>query len=216
MTLVNGTRIVDLFLRRNPRPRYIVFLYAPEDLTRDKDWQTVSSFEAISYRLEYERNFDTLRLLATHPTDTFGYAEQGLRMAAQRLRAKPFPPEVAHMREEAGGQYKMRARAMTSCDGVARDVAPDRRWIEELRGRYGVEGTKVLVDATPTAPCDRSLEYFRRQLNGVVDNSPYPTIPVESFVDEGRLHVGAEGSVLLSTMIADQVGALAAAERGRR
>ena len=32
MTMVNGTSIVDDYLRHNPRPRYLVFLYAPENL----------------------------------------------------------------------------------------------------------------------------------------------------------------------------------------
>ena len=83
MTLVTHTLLVDEFLAHNPRPRFLVFLYTPEDLSLPYDWSKVSTFEATSFLLRHERNLHTARVLAEHPGPTFGWAEQGLRMAAQ-------------------------------------------------------------------------------------------------------------------------------------
>ena len=84
---------------------------------------------------------------------------------------------------------------------------PDPIWIDQLRSRYAVDGTTVLVDATPTADCDPNLAFFQSHLNGVIDNAPYRPIPISSFIDNGRLHANQSGVRLISEMIATQIAA---------
>jgi hypothetical protein len=207
ITLVSHSLLVDMFLQHNPRPRFIVFFYSPEDLTVPNDWAGVgvATFEAISFRMEYARNLETVLLLAAHPGVTFSWAEQGMRQALLRIHAKPVSLELAHLREPSNGQLPLTGLNITGCDASLHDRPPDLAWIGGLRSRYGVGGTRVLVDAAPTADCDASLGFFQQHLDGVVDNTPYQPIPVSSFVDNGRMHVNREGSQLISIMVANQI-----------
>jgi len=207
MTVVSHTLLVDMFLQRNPRPRYLVFLFAPENLSIPANWTSanVGTFEAISFRLEYARNLSTARLLFTHPSDTFGWAEQGLRLALERIRSGPMPATAAHLRDTFAGQLPVIGTALTKCDTAIYMRPPDPVWIAQLRTRYGIDGTTVLIDATPLADCDPSLSFYRQHLNSLIDNVPYQPIPVSSFVEEGRLHANQSGVRLISDRIADQI-----------
>jgi hypothetical protein len=207
MTLVTGTLLLDRFLARNPRPQYIVFLYAPENLSTGSNWIQVSTFEATSWIVRNDLNPHTAAILAIHPVSTFSWAEQGLRMALQRLRAKPFPPEVAQMRARANGQFQIPGGPVTGCDAVRHDVPPDAAWLQALRRKYAVEGTQVILDATPTAPCDASLAFFQQHLKGQVDDDPYMPTALSSFLNEGRLHANAVGAARISEMVANQINA---------
>lgn len=205
MTQVSNALLVDRFLEHNPRPRFIVFMYTPEDLRNPRNWDGVSTFEATSFMVRHERNLHTAWLLATHPGNTFAWAEQGLRMTAQRVRSKPFAPSVYRLRDDTRGQLVMNFPSPADCDSVHRDLPPDPAWIGALRSKYAVAGTTVLIDATPTAPCDVSLPFYQQHLRGVVDNSPYIPIALDSYTDDGRLHANARGSQRLSAMVSDQI-----------
>ena len=207
ITLMDGTDLVDTFLRNNPRPRLLLFLYTPDDLSRPRKWPPISMFEAISYNLEYRRNLRTVLTLLSHPDESFAWAELGMRRAIQRARSPAMPQKEIHQREAGRGVFRPEPSIAQDCPQAPRETAPDIRWVAALRSRYGVNGTRVLVDATPTAPCDPNLKFFREHIQGVVDNSSYPTIPVTSFGTNGHLHTNAAGTKLISTMIAAQIKA---------
>jgi hypothetical protein len=143
--------------------------------------------------------------LATHPGVTLGWAEQGIRMLALNLRAKPASSAVASVREVANGQLPITGGAIASCDGIRHDRLPDAAWIGDLRRRYGRDGTRVIVDATPTTDCDASLKLFHEHVDGLIDDSPLPTMPIADFSSDGRLHTNEAGSRVLSTMVAKQI-----------
>ena len=209
-TLVSGTLPVDRFLARNPRPKFIVFVYGPEDLSHPRSWDHVSTFEAITDRVAREKNWDTAVVLATHPNETLSWAEQGMRFALQRLRTKPMAEAQAHVREGDLGQFKVAAPDLTTCGEDAREYAPDPAWVARFRSRYAVDGTRVIVDATPDMDCDAGIPYYRAHLKGLVDDAdPYPVYPVRDFLDENgmHLHMNAKGSAKLSAMIGSQVHA---------
>ena len=216
VTLMDHTLLVDRFLANNPRPRVILFLYAPEDLNIPAKWPKVSMYEAISFNLQYERNARTAKLLFQHPDEAFGWAELGMRRAIQRARAPIMAPDVLHQRENDRGIFRYEPSVAQSCSATLYPTPPDTAWIADLRSRYGVQGTHVLVDAVPAPTCDPSLDVYRKNLNGVIDNSPYPTLPVTDFLTEGRLHVNATGVEAVSSMVAAQVNALSLAPAGGR
>ncbi len=48
--LLTGTQILDDFLRKNPRPRYLIFLEAPENYSNSHDWKFVGTLEGVIFR----------------------------------------------------------------------------------------------------------------------------------------------------------------------
>jgi hypothetical protein len=207
ITMLDGTRLVDQYLARNRRPRYLIFNYAPEDLNPDQQHGNTNLhlFEAITYTLRQRGRW--VNLLLRHPGEFFDWSCRGLRVAAESVVTKPLSPEIQYLRNRTGGWIAPDdAHALSSCSYLSYASAPDRSWIEFLRSRYGRDGTTVLVDATPIPACDPNLAFFRGKLAGVVDNR-VETFPVSDFLEGGR-HTTRAGSVLLSERIASQIRTL--------
>ena len=213
MTQVTGTLLVDRFLESNPRPRFLVFMYAPEDLHATTGWSGVSTFEATSYIVEQEHTGATLRALLTHPGPVFDWAGQGMRQALMNVRNKGLSADAITLRARNGGQLPLHTEKTLPCDSIRRDVPAQAAWIDGLRSRYAVDGTQVLIDATPTISCDPSLPFFQLTTHGLIDNQPYAALTADSYTDDGRLHANALGTQRISTIIADQV--LARMQGGR-
>jgi hypothetical protein len=212
ITMLDGTRLVDQYLARNRRPRYLIFNYAPEDLNPNQQYgnTNIHLFEAITYTLR-QRGRGVIMLLR-HPGEFLDWSCRGLRIAAERVVTKPavsavtkpFSPEIQYLRNRTvGGMVPEDSQALSSCSYQSRANAPDRNWIEFLRSKYGRDGTTVLIDATPIPACDPNLSFFRETLAGVVDNR-VDTLPVNDFLEGGR-HTTTAGSVLLSDRIASQI-----------
>ena len=215
ITMLDGTRLVDQYLARNRRPRYLIFNYAPEDLNPAQQYgnTNIHLFEAITYTLRQPGR--GANLLLRHPGEFFDWSCRGLRIAAGRVVTKssesvvtkPFSPEIQYLRNTTGGRILPEdAPALSSCSYLSYASAPDKNWIEFLRSKYGRDGTTVLIDATPIPACDPNLSFYRGKLAGVVDNR-IDTLPVNDFLDGGRHTTGA-GSVLLSERIASQIRTL--------
>ncbi len=205
MTQVTGTLLVDRFLEDNPRPRFIVFFYAPEDLNPSVGWNGVSTFEATSYIVEHEHTGATLKALLTHPGPVFNWAGQGLRQALLNVRNKGLSADALTLRARNGGQLPIQTEKTLPCDGLRRDVLPQAAWMNGLRSKYAVDGTQVLIDATPTIPCDASLPFFQLATHGLIDNQPYAAVTADGYTDDGRLHANALGAQRISALIADQL-----------
>jgi hypothetical protein len=203
MTAATRTLMVDEFLTKNPRPSFLIFMYSPDNLEAPS-WK-YTSFETITYLMRRQRNANTAKLLLLHPEPTLDWVEHGLRMALLRTRAAPFAADVHRQRVDTGGRFPNALPTRSGCDAELANVAPNRAWIDELRHRYGVGGTTVLVDATPTADCDPSLAFYRQHLQGFIDNWPYPALPADSFTGGGRLHANALGVERISMLLADQI-----------
>ncbi len=205
MTSVNQTLLLDRYLIRNPRPRFLVFMYTPEDLGIPQHWNKVSSFEAVTYRIRQGLDPATLRLLLSHPVDTFGWAEQGMRMTLFRFATKPLSPDKLNLRAPYNGQLRLTGQTMTACGQEDHREGIDPAWISHLRAKYGVQGTTVLVDATPAPACDVDLPYFKQALSGLIDDTPYPAYPSNVYLKNTRMHMNETGSAMVSIMIANQI-----------
>jgi len=90
-----------------------------------------------------------------------------------------------------------------SCATLPPLSPPNRAWVSGLRSKYGVNGTTVFVDAMLLPECDPGLNYYPRELSGLIDNQ-ISALPISDFHNGGR-HVNPIGSVPLSGMIADQI-----------
>ena len=215
ITMLDGTRLVDQYLARNRRPRYLIFNYAPEDLNPDQQYgnANIHLFEAITYTLRQRGR--AAKLLLRHPGEFLDWSCRGLRIAAERVVTKPFeseatepfPPEIQYLRNTSGGRILPEdGRALSSCSYLSNASVPDKNWIESLRSIYGRDGTTVLIDVTPIPACDPNLAFFRGTLAGVIDNG-VETLPVSDFLWGGR-HTTEAGSVALSQRIASQIRTL--------
>ena len=205
MTAVNGTLMVDRYLAHNARPRFIVFMFGPENFRTPTNWTKTSPFEALAWRLRGGWDRQVLHIVLTHPLDVLTWAEQGARISVQRVRAKPMGAESMNLRAPHGGTFPTPGTTLVTCETIKYEVPPDPQWVANLRAKYAVGGTQVILDANPSPPCDATLPYIQAHLNPYIDNHPYPVLPVNVFVDHSRNHVNALGERLLSDMIADQV-----------
>jgi hypothetical protein len=205
MTMLNGTMVLDLFLKHNPRPRYLVFMYAPEgfDPESQRKNPTVTTFEAVTFRFRQPDKLGSFFALMKHPEDVFTWAEHGLRWAITGARSKPLPEETKQLRAQTQGQSELHDPTLQNCAYGRHNNPPDKAWVESLRSKYGSDGTTVLIDSVLLPSCDPDVEYFREQLGGVIDNR-IDTLPPQDFYQGGR-HVNSHGSVPLSTMVADQI-----------
>lgn len=221
--LVNGMMVLDDYIAHNKRPRYLIFLFAPENLTPPQEWTSVANYEGWFYRMRFHRDAGFWRMALHQPNVLATVVELGFRNGVQWLLKRPLPPELAHERELTGGRVSEPGAPLTSCAGDTIVRAPDKSWLSHLRSTYGVQGTRVMIDVMPMPPCDVGLEFYRAHLAGVVDNT-VDTLPVGDYNSSGRLHVTDAGAAELSSRVAGQVAqalnqkssAQAQTERGGR
>jgi len=207
MTMINGTMVLDQFLEHNPAPRFLVFLYAPEDLDPQSQRKNtaVTTFEAVTYRFRQPNKLLSLIALMRHPDDFFSWGIHGARWAIDSIFTKPLPSETALLRFRTHGQSALKDYTMTpaACAMLPPTAPPDKAWVSDLRTKYSANGTTVLVDAMLLPACDPGLNYYPRELSGLIDNQ-VSALPIGDFYSGGR-HVNPTGSVPLSGMIADQI-----------
>jgi hypothetical protein len=197
---VNGMIVPDTYLENNKRPRYMVFLYVPENLNDASKWTEVSTFEGIFFRLQMRPDRAFWKTMAKHPEAITAVAEGGLRTGVQGLFSRP-----PHVREQLQGRLPEPGPVLTECIPAFAVRAPDAGWIQHLRQRYGVGGTRVLVDVMPEPPCDATRSFYDAQLApGMVDNQ-LGTLPLSMYANTGRLHVNDDGAQMVSLMIAAQI-----------
>jgi hypothetical protein len=203
---INGLMVPDTYVEQNKRPRYFVFLYVPENLTEANRWNEVSTFEGDFFRLQMRPDWAFWSSMMKDPSLLIYDVEVGMRIGVQGLFTRP-----PHVRDELQGRLPEPGPVMTKCTPAFAERAPDAAWLAYLRQRYGVGGTKVLIDVTPEPDCDETRGFYdARFVPGLIDNK-LGTLPIALYANTGRLHVNDEGAQRISEMLADQI---ARAEKG--
>jgi len=197
-----GTLPLDHFLANNPKPKLIVFQFAPEDFYRAKSpWQHVGPYTPL---LMLARDFpqrDALRIMAQHPAET-------TQFMLYILRQELMPPKVDSPKSEAQYQQVLEHAqqshgqldlsiyepAQTACRAPALTLfGPlDTTWASQLHQKYADMAIPVLVRAAPLPACDPQLEEFQRDLAPLVDDN-VETLPIGMFI-AGDRHATQEGS----------------------
>jgi hypothetical protein len=204
--VINGMMVPDLYLEHNARPRYMIFLYVPENLTPAGEWHEVSTFEGVFLRMQIHPDAAFWKMMAKDPLEFLKIVEVGLRTGVQGLLSRP--PQV---RDVLQGQLPEPGPLMTECVQAFAVRAPDATWLAHLRAAYGVGGTRVLIDVMPEPPCDVTRTYYEARLTpGLIDNT-LGTLPLAVYANSGRLHVNDAGSQMESERVAEQI---LAAEKG--
>jgi hypothetical protein len=210
---VDGNLVLDTYLQHNRPPRYILFQFAPENLTNPRGWDTISLFEGVLLRMQSHPGRQWLRYAVSNPDDFLTSVELAFRTGAHWIFSRPLPPSQTTLREQNSGWFPDEGAPMADCPNSVILREPDHAWLASLREKYSANGTHVLIDVAPEPACapDRSF-YAPRLSNGVTDNT-LTSLPLQDFSDSGRLHTTREGAVATSAAIAQQ---LAAVIRGAR
>jgi hypothetical protein len=204
MEEVSGRLLLDEYLKNNARPKILVFVYVPENLTRRDEWTAVSHFEAILYRLRNHPDGALVRALLMHPKELFSCWTLGIRLVGQAFVTRPVPMAVLKQRETDRGWLAVPGAVLTKCLPGGLRRAPSADYTNALRTEYAVGGTTVLVDVTPEPVCEQDYDFFAPRLPGAIDNRQQQ-FPIELYNDSGRLHLIRSGAERFTSQISAQI-----------
>jgi hypothetical protein len=211
---VYGNLPVDLYLRRNHPPKYLVIQVAPEMFFQTHSLDKTNPLDPLTLILRHDRGIHTDELLLLHPQMTLRFVNYVLQD-----RYKPDRAGRASFREKYGraienydtsrGKLTLPEPVETTCGpGKALGEPADFGWVEAARKRYAALGVKVLVIASPIPECDAQFEVYRKALDDHLDG-PVTTLPIGLFNDSDR-HFTSEGSAVVSDSLARRISALEA------
>ena len=206
MLRLNGTMVLDRYLAHNARPKYLVMVLAPDDLA--PTWRHDGNYEAVLMRVREKPDASFLYTLLRHGEDILSAIGVTGRFAVTDMLHRSLAKSVYRERDDTGGRFPDPLPRSVACPPDLYPSPPDREWVNGLRTRYGVDGTRVIVDVVPVPPCEPNLAIYQREFppgNGVVDNELH-IYPLNWYTQSGQWHLGApEGWQHLSTEIADQI-----------
>ncbi len=195
-----GMMVPDTYVEHNARPRYMVFLYVPENMTEASRWLEVAPFEGILFRLQNRPDAAFWKAMAKNPDMFISALEAGFRIGVQGLFVHP-----AHMRDTQQGRLQEPGPDLTQCSPPIAVRSPDAAWLAYLRQRYSVGGTRVLIDVTPEPPCDSTRAFYDAKFTPGLLDTKLGTLPLTMYANTGRLHVNDTGAEAISDMIAEQI-----------
>jgi hypothetical protein len=215
ITAVTGSYPLDAYLQHNATPKYIVFMFTPSLFKPTHSWRDYSSYyEGIVYMLRYERSKNTYLQLLMHPRETLSFSSWAahaiLADTANRLTEPHKYDDVedpASYRKRHNGLLTFYSSAETSCSRNGWDkklnITTDPEWVGGLRRKYGVNGTRVIVNVAPVADCDDMKDVYERVLQGVHDNQ-LEVLPIGMFNNQD-VHFTPQGAEQVSTGVANQI-----------
>jgi hypothetical protein len=193
--VATGTLPIDLYLKQNALPKYLVIQLAPETFYQPHGLDTLAGFDP-------KNPLPTLRFLSLALQDRY-WPNRSYEASFLELYKRPIADYYAH-----SGFLTLPKPPETACGEPKPLGAPvDFGWIDEARKKYTAQGVKVLVLASPIPECDSQREIYRN-LAPHVDGGPLP-LPIGLFNDSDR-HYTREGSDAVSAMVAQKILALEA------
>lgn len=206
VTMINGLTILDRYFEKNPPPKYLIFIWAPEDLNSGKPWGVASRYEGIVEYVRLHSPLEDLRFLAAHPEDAFNFATTTLHNVLLERRPHVKDDSELHVRNYHKGFFPMAGfGVMKTCDPLdVRQIEPNAEYLRALRAHYQYPGMHVFVDVVPVPNCEPTYDYYLTKLSGLVDNK-FERWPVDMFAPIGRLHFTVPGAEQLSSEIAGQI-----------
>ena len=211
--VATGTLAIDLYLKQNALPKYLVIQLAPETFYQPHGLDTLAGFDPIMLMLRHDPGHATTKKLLRNPLPTLRFLSLALQdrywpnraygASFLELYKRPIADYYAH-----SGFLTMPKPSETACGDPKPLGSPaDFGWIDDARKRYSAQGVKVLVLVSPIPECDSQREIYR-ELAPHVDGGP-STLPVGLFNDSDR-HYTREGSEAVSAMVAQKILALEA------
>jgi hypothetical protein len=209
---ITGTLPVDVYLRRNRPPKYLVIQVAPDVFYKPHRLDQVMAFDPMTFMLRHHSGAETTREMLGYPLQTLQYVSLVLQ-----ARYKPDRNLVAAFKEayrQPIANYYATRGLLTLPKPIQKECGPpeipsvpaDAGWLDEARRRYSALGVKVLVTVSPIPDCDTRLALYRQGISPHVDGG-ISTMPLAFFNDADR-HYTREGAEVVSTTVAQRIVAL--------
>jgi hypothetical protein len=216
---VVGSRLpLDVYLRNNKRPRYLLAMYTPSKLQPYIDKFDRFEPEGVFYLLQFARDPTMIRQLLRTRDWALNYVFwAGRQIVAdfsnRYLLGNSSTPSVdaRTQRDSRYGYWPFPLPAETKCVRTAFHLHPaDIRSypdsVAEMRKIYNVQGTTVIINMAPVPTCDTLQQTYREKSEGLRDNA-FETLPISDF-NEGDVHFSPEGGRHISVQAANQILAL--------
>ncbi len=211
IVMVTGTVPVELYLKQNKLPKYLVLQFAPETFYQPHTLDRTVPFDPMTVMLRQNSRMATARLFLRYPRQTIQYVSLVLQdrykpnrtaLAAFNELYKPVLAEYAKT-----GLMTLPKPSETSC-GPEKPLpeTPDFGWLDEARRKYSALGVKVLVTVSPIPECDSERATYQSGLDGYLDGE-VSTLPLNLFNDSDR-HFTREGAAIVSAQVAQEIQAL--------
>jgi hypothetical protein len=200
-----GTSALDTYLKNNTAPKYIVIELAPETFTRehlDFFWA-----EGLTILVRRKSLPEALSVLMLHPVEAYNFSMWAIKAKLSSM-AGPGPDFAAMQSifESRHGLLTLPKPPETQCYRSKGVPPPSAKWVKQLRDRYTVNGTRVLIDVSPVPTCAPEADRIQASMSSITDNS-LPLYPISLFCDLDR-HLTYEGAERSSTEIAHQIASL--------
>lgn len=211
VVVVTGMLPVELYLKQNKLPKYMVLQFAPEAFYQSHGMAKAAVYDPMTLMLRQDPGVATARILLRSPLQTMQYASLVLqdRYRPNKKNTAAFKPQYEQViaRYWVDGLLTLPKPSETAC-GPAKPLpeTPDFAWVEQARQRYTAQGVKVLVTVSPIPDCDSQQATYKADLAGHLDGA-VTTLPLKLFNDSDR-HFTREGAAIVSAQVAQQILAL--------
>jgi hypothetical protein len=206
--LVLGMLPVELYLKRNKLPKYLVIQLAPDGFFQLHQMDKIAAFDPITLMLRHDAGFGTDLKMLEHPMQALQYASLVLQ---DRYKPNVAVSDLFRAEyDQSIRDYLARRGILTlpkpseSACGVPKLLGQsDFAWAETARRRYTAMGVTVLVEVSPIPVCDTQVSIYRENLRSHLSGE-VSTLPIEMFNDSER-HFTVDGARLVSELIANKI-----------
>ena len=221
---VTGNLTLDSFLAHNHRPKVLLIQLSPDGFQPGSTiWHNTIYAEGLLELLRHGRPAEARQVLLTHPAESIAFAGYSAGFTVWYGIKGAWFHLTHHLPDEdtvvvQNGFFTSPAPARTGCEATASHVAPgtpdqsafSRSLVENFRRTYSGRVGTILVNVAPIPDCDENLAAYTAELNGITSNELLP-LPVGYF--NNCCHYTAQGSEIVSTLVADEVNAVGGRSR---
>jgi hypothetical protein len=199
---IAGTFALDSYLQDNVRPKFLIFQFTAPDFSPINSNGRLYE-EGVLQLVRHRADLQTLRLFGRHPMQALEFSEFILRTAflEKDWTARTYDRSWAEIRATQG-LFTAPGPPLENCLGDLEERAPDPLWIRDLRRKYAVGGTRVLVYAAPQPECDNSYDYYAEKIAPLADNR-LQRFRIGMFNEKN--HFTHEGANLNSAHVAEDI-----------
>jgi hypothetical protein len=206
--LVTGMLPVELYLRHNKLPRFLVIQLAPEAFFQSHAMDQTAAFDPIMLMVRHGAGWATVRKLLTYPVQTLQYVSLVLqdryrpntRMAA--AFATTYDRSIADYATNRG-LLTLPKPLEIACGPLKSLGKADFGWIDDAKRRYSALGVNVLIRVSPIPDCDGEIGIYKQALTSHLDGETL-TLPLALYNDSDR-HFTVEGARLVSAELAAKI-----------
>jgi hypothetical protein len=219
---VNGTLALDEFLKKNPRPQFLLLVFAPENLHANRRWRHLKYAEGLLELARHEGAGTVIVTLVRHPGQALGFSAWVYENTVREWVHRPYfsrqlfvgPMDLRHTSPlnkppetrctEAGSLGRAGDAEWLGENSLGEESGEvDAAWVQQLRQKYAGRAGKVLVLVSPVPECDARAGIYSGQVAGVTDNG-VERYPVGLFNDRDR-HFTRDGARKFSSEIAERL-----------